>query len=94
MKITQNTITRIWEVEFKGKIYCVDFTYSDGQTLALCNRDYWEIMDENYESACFAWNGGEPELSEEEIKQIIDSCMESFLAGKFKEEILEVSKRV
>lgn len=93
MKIQQNTITRIWEVAFKGKTYFVDLTYSDGQTLALCNRGYWEITDENNEEVCYAMNGEEPELSEKETDEIIKFCVENFFTGKFKEEIQEAFDR-
>lgn len=46
MKIEQNTISRDWTVIHKGRRFYVNFTESDGQTLALCNRDNWEISEQ------------------------------------------------
>ena len=46
MKIEQNTISRDWTVLYKGRRFFVNFTESDGQTLALCHRDNWEISEE------------------------------------------------
>ena len=94
MEIIQNTITRNWSVEYKGKTYYVDLTYSDGQTLALLNRNYWEIIDENHEDVCHVLGGEKPKLSDEEVNEIIDFCMDNFFSGRFKEEVMEVSRRV
>lgn len=46
MKIEQNTISRDWTVLHEGRRFFVNFTDSDGQTLALCNRDNWEVHEE------------------------------------------------
>ena len=46
MKIEQNTISRDWTVLFEGRRFYVNFTDSDGQTLALCNRENWEVQEE------------------------------------------------
>jgi hypothetical protein len=46
MKIEQNTISRDWTVLHKGRRFFVNFTESDGQTLALCNRDNWQIHEQ------------------------------------------------
>ena len=46
MRIEQNTISRDWTVWHKGRRFFVNFTESDGQTLALCNRENWEIDEE------------------------------------------------
>lgn len=45
MKVIQNVISRDWIIKRNGKTYTVNFTFSDGQTLALCNRGYWEVWD-------------------------------------------------
>lgn len=88
--IEQNTISRDWDIRYKGKKYLVNLTYSDGQILALCNRGYWDIKDENGEEVCYAFKGQEAELSEKEQEQIIAFCIKNFLAGKFNEELKEV----
>ena len=49
MKIKQVTMTKLFEVEHEGKTYYVDFTNSTGQTLALLNREAWQITDEDDE---------------------------------------------
>ena len=46
MKIVQNTIARDWTVLHDGRRFCVNFTESDGQRLALVNRDNWQICEE------------------------------------------------
>ena len=46
MKVLQDTISRDWQVEHRGRNFLVNFTESDGQTLALVNRDNWEITEE------------------------------------------------
>jgi len=46
MKIEQNTISRDWTVVYEGRRFYVNFTESDGQTLALCNRENWQIQEE------------------------------------------------
>lgn len=49
MKLLQTVISKSFQVEYKGKEYTINYTNSDGQTLALLNRDNWEITDENWE---------------------------------------------
>jgi hypothetical protein len=44
MEIEQNTISRDWTVLHEGRRFYVNFTESDGQTLALCNRENWQIQ--------------------------------------------------
>jgi hypothetical protein len=46
MEIEQNTISRDWTVLHQGRRFYVNFTESDGQTLALCNRENWDIQEE------------------------------------------------
>lgn len=89
--IEQNSISRWWTIRYKGKTYCVDFTYSDGQTLALLNRNYWQITDtETDEDVTTALEGEKPTLSEKEVDGIIDFCANNFLVSDFKKEVEEV----
>jgi len=46
MQLESNQISRDWTILHKGKRFYVNYTYSDGQTLALLNRDNWEIFEE------------------------------------------------
>jgi hypothetical protein len=46
MEIEQNTISRDWTVTHEGRRFFVNFTESDGQALALCNRENWQIHEE------------------------------------------------
>jgi len=46
MKVEQNIVSRDWTVLHKGRRFYVNFTESDVQTLALCNRDNWEVSEE------------------------------------------------
>ncbi len=49
MKILQNTLQRSFQINRKNKTYYVDYLNSDGQILGLSNRDYWEIIDEDWD---------------------------------------------
>ena len=46
MTIEQNVISRDWRIVRNGRTFLVNFTESDGQTLALCNRDNWQVLEE------------------------------------------------
>ena len=46
MQIESNQISRDWTILHKGRKFHVNYTDSDGQTLALLNRDNWEIWEE------------------------------------------------
>jgi hypothetical protein len=46
MKLESNQISRDWTVLHDGRKYYVNYTQSDTQTLALCNRDNWEVLEE------------------------------------------------
>lgn len=93
LEVEQNSISRWWTIKYKGKTYCVDFTYSDGQSLALLNRNYWQITDtETDEDVTLAFEGQEPILSEKEVNEIIDFCITNFFVGYFKKEVEAVMK--
>jgi hypothetical protein len=51
MKMEQNAISRDWAAVREGRRFMVNFTESDGQILALCNRDNWEVLEET-EDGC------------------------------------------
>lgn len=46
MKLEQNHISRDWTILHDGRRFHVNYTDSDGQTLALVNRDNWEVSEE------------------------------------------------
>ena len=46
MQLETNQISRDWTILHNGRKFYVNFTESDGQTLALCNRDNWEVWEE------------------------------------------------
>ena len=56
MRLEVNQISRDWTILHNGRKFYVNFTESDGQTLALCNRDNWEVWEET--------NDGVEELNE------------------------------
>ena len=45
MKLESNQISRDWTVLHDGRMFYVNYTQSDTQTLALCNRDNWEVLE-------------------------------------------------
>ncbi len=81
MRIEQNTISRDWTVLYKGRRFFVNFTESDGQTLALCNRDNWEIEEETEDGirefhACLLKSGSPQEEKEAREKaKIMDKLI-------------------
>ena len=88
MRVAQNSISRDWTVAHEGRRFHVNFTESDGQTLALCNRDNWLVSEETEDgmeefSAC-AFNDSIPEERQraEEAARIIDEliafCIENW----------------
>ena len=46
MQLETNQISRGWTILHSGRKFYVNLTESDGQTLALCNRDNWEVWEE------------------------------------------------
>ena len=46
MRIETNQISRDWTIQHEGRVFYVNFTESDGQTLALMNRDNWEVQED------------------------------------------------
>ena len=46
MRLEQNQISRDWTILHNGRRFYVNLTESDGHTLALCNRDNWEVWEQ------------------------------------------------
>jgi hypothetical protein len=46
MQLEANQISRDWTILHDGRKFYVNYTESDGQTLALLNRDNWEVLEE------------------------------------------------
>lgn len=46
MQLEVNQISRDWTILHNGRKFYVNYTESDGQTLALCNRNNWEVWEE------------------------------------------------
>ena len=46
MRLEKNQISRDWTILHNGRRFYVNYTESDGQTLALSNRDNWEVWEE------------------------------------------------
>jgi hypothetical protein len=95
MKVEQNSIARDWTVLRGGRRFHVNFTESDGQTLALGNRDNWQVSEETEDgmeefSVC-AFNDSSPVERQraEEAARIIDEliafCIENWENGFMKE---------
>ena len=47
MQLEANQISRDWTILHKGRRFYVNYTDSDGHTLALMNRGNWLVLDEN-----------------------------------------------
>jgi len=46
MQLEANQISRDWTILHDDRKFYVNYTDSDGHTLALMNRDNWEILEE------------------------------------------------
>ena len=46
MQLEANQISRDRTILHDGRKFYVNYTQSDGQTLALCNRNNWEVWEE------------------------------------------------
>ena len=93
MKIIQNTLSRDWFIECQGKTYYVNFTASDGQTLALCNRGNWEVLTgDGEELGEYVMSGATAEdrktaAGNAELKeQLVKFCTQNWDDGKLLEE--------
>jgi hypothetical protein len=49
MQLETNQISRDWTILHDGRKFYVNFIESDGQTLALLNRNNWEVLEETDE---------------------------------------------
>jgi hypothetical protein len=107
MQIEQNTISRDWTVLHEGRRFYVNFTESDGQTLALCNRDNWQIQEETEESIeelnVYGLSTSSPEEreqaeeNEKAIDKLIEFCIRNWdndFMWELKEELEEQRRRL
>ena len=85
IKLIQTTIAKYFTVQYKGKTYYIDYVNSDGQTLLLSNRDYWEILDEEFEELCLCKFQNDAKEEKEQIKnniklanKLISFCIKHF----------------
>lgn len=87
MQIVGNAISRDWTVEDNGKTYHINYTNADFQTLALCNRNYFEVYDEESEELqthLFSSDEKTEEKKQEILKNIeleeklIEFCIKNF----------------
>ena len=46
MQLEANQISRDWTILHRGRKFYVNYTDSDGHTLALMNRSNWEVLEE------------------------------------------------
>ena len=98
MQLEQNQISRDWTVRHECRTFYVNYTQSDGQTLALMNRDNWEVWEQTEEGIeeldiySFAADGAEERAKAEEnfelMKRLIRFCIANWDKG-FMQEIKE-----
>jgi hypothetical protein len=81
MEIEQNTMSRDWTVVHQGRRFFVNFTESDGQTLALCNRENWQIQEETedgieeFNAYVFSKSSPEEQKQAQENARMIDELI-------------------
>ena len=83
-----NQISRDWTILHDGRKFYVNYTDSDGQTLALCNRNNWEVSEETVEGTeeldVYSSEGDTPEEQREAEKnslfkeRLIMFCIENW----------------
>ena len=88
MEVQQNSVSRDWTVLHEGRLFHVNFTESDGQTLALLNRDNWEVSEETEDgmeefSACVFNDSSPTERKQAEkrvriIDELVAFCIENW----------------
>ncbi len=98
MQLETNQISRDWTILHDGRKFYVNYTESDGQTLALCNRDNWEVWEETDEGTeeldiyVFKSDSEEKRRKAEEnfefMKKLIRFCVENW-DNRFMEQIKE-----
>lgn len=102
MQLETNQISRDWAILHNGRKFYVNLTESDGQTLALCNRNNWEVWQETDDGTEelneYGFSDDKPEqrkqteqnarLKEKLVKFCIDNWDNQFMQ-EIKEQFLE-----
>jgi len=96
MQIQANQISRDWAILHRSRKFHVNFTDSDSQTLALLNRDNWEIWEETADGTeefdVYIFKNSTPQqkkIAEENIRlaeELIKFCIKNW-DNKFMQEI-------
>ena len=92
MEIEQNTISRDWTVVHQGRRFFVNFTESDGQTLALCNRENWQIHEETedgieeFDAYVLSSSSPQDEKQAQEKAELVDELI-GFCLGHWEQEV-------
>jgi len=96
MRLETNQISRDWTILHDSRKFHVNYTDSDGQTLALCNRDNWEVWEETDQGTAeldeYVSKGDTPEEQARAEKnsllkeRLIRFCIENW-DNKFMQEI-------
>ena len=91
MELEANQISRDWTILHDGRKFYVNYTDSDGQTLALMNRDNWEVLEESddgpEELMVYAFKNDTPRESEIATRnarlkeQLVRLCIENWDNG-------------
>ena len=68
MRLLKSTLERNFTVKHNGETYYISYLNSNGQILGLLNRDYWEVLDEEFEEINIFQNMTKKE--EEQLEKI------------------------
>ena len=95
MQVQTNQISRDWTILHEGRTFYVNYTQSDGQTLALCNRDNWEIWEKTDEGTeeldIYSFTGDDEQQRAKAqenfklMKRLIGFCIEQWDNDFFRE---------
>ena len=88
MRVDINQISRDWTVQHNGRTFYVNFIESDGQTLALMNRDNWEVQEDTEDGVeeldIYGYSSDSPENKKQIeknfklMKKLILFCMQQW----------------
>lgn len=103
MQLEANQISRNWTILHNGGKFYVNYTDSDGQTLALCNRDNWEVLEETddgpEELNLYVFKDGTPKERKIAAKnallkeKLVKFCIENWDNGFIQEIRKEIAKQ-
>ena len=103
MQLEANQISRDWTILHDGRKFYVNYTDSDEQTLALMNRNNWEVLEETEDGPeelnVYVFKDDTPKEREFAAKnallkeKLVKFCIENWDNSFIKEVIKEIAEQ-